>query len=109
MILPAIIGIAIIANVLWEAFETVILPRRVTRRFRLAVLYYRTTWYAWRTHARFIRKTARRESFLGIFGPLSLLMLFVLWAAGLIFGFGLLYYSAAVHAGIPATLTTSCY
>jgi hypothetical protein len=109
MILPAIVGIAIIANVLWEAFETVVLPRRVTRRFRLAVLYYRTSWYGWRAASRHIGKASRRESFLGFFGPLSLLMLFVVWAVALILGFGLLYYNAAVRAGLPTALDTCFY
>jgi hypothetical protein len=109
MILPAIIGIAIIANVLWEAFETVVLPRRVTRRFRLAVLYYRSTWFAWRWWARHIQKASRRETFLSFFGPLSLLMLFVLWALAIVFGFGLIYYSEGVRAGLAPSLETCVY
>jgi len=109
MIVPAIIGIALILVVLWEAFETVVLPRRVSRRFRLTVLYYRTTWRTWRTVARIVRKPARRESFLSYYGPLSLLMLFVVWAVAIIGGFGLLYHSAAVAAGIDESLPTLLY
>jgi hypothetical protein len=93
VILPAIIGSIIIAVVLWEAFETIILPRRVRRRLRLTVLIYRSTWIPWRTLARRIPKR-RRETFLSYFGPLSLLFLFAVWAVGIIFGFALLYYSA---------------
>jgi hypothetical protein len=109
MIVSAIIGIALIFVVLWEAFETVVLPRRVARRFRLTVLYYRTTWYTWRAIARKISKPARRESFLSFYGPLSLLMLFVLWAMTIISGFGLLYHSAALAAGIDASLPMLLY
>jgi hypothetical protein len=109
MIFPAIAGIAIVVVVLWEAFETVVLPRRVARRFRLTVLYYRTTWSAWRVVSRGIRKPARRESFLSFFGPLSLLLLFVLWAAAIIVGFGLLYYSASLRGGLYADLHSSFY
>jgi hypothetical protein len=109
MILPAIIGIAIIANVLWEAFETVVLPRRVTRRFRVAVLYYRSTWFAWRWWGRHIQKASRRETFLSFFGPLSLLTLFVLWALALVFAFGLIYYSEGVRVGLSSSLETCVY
>jgi hypothetical protein len=109
MIAPAIAGIAIVVVVLWEAFETVVLPRRVARRFRLTVFYYRTTWYVWRALARLIGKQSRGESFLSYFGPLSLLLLFVLWAASIIVGFGLLDYSAALHAGLSAVLSTCFY
>jgi len=42
--------------------------------------------------ARLIDSPKKRESFLSFFGPLSLLILFALWAASLIIGFGFLYY-----------------
>ena len=40
----AVLGALLILVILWEAFETIVLPRRVTRRFRFAVLFYRITW-----------------------------------------------------------------
>lgn len=109
MIVPAIIGIALIVIVLWEAFETIVLPRRVARRFRLTVLYYRTTWYSWRLLSRQIKKPARRESFLSFYGPLSLLMLFVVWAVAIIVGFGLLFYSTAATGSVYSHLGTSLF
>lgn len=109
MILPAIVGIAIIISVLWEAFETVVLPRRATRRFRITRLFYRSTWLPWRWIAQQLRSPKKRETFLSIYGPLSLLLLLVLWATGLIFGFGFLYYSAARAYPSPPDLRTSIY
>jgi hypothetical protein len=109
MILPAIAGSLIIAIVLWEAFETVVLPRRVTRRFRLTRLFYRTTWLPCREIARRISSSKRRESFLSIYGPLSLLFLFVLWAGVLILGFGLLDYTAASAEASPPGFRTCLY
>jgi hypothetical protein len=94
MILPAIAGIFIIITVLWDAFETIILPRRVARWVRLTRIFYISTWTPYRAAARHIRSRKQRETFLSFFGPMSLLLLFVLWAAALILGFGLLYYSA---------------
>ncbi len=96
--IPSIIsGIVIICVVLLDAFETVVLPRRVTRHFRLTAWFYRRTWTPWRKIARHIQTPARQQSFLGYFGPLSLFMLLAFWAAGLIFSFALLQYGIGGH------------
>ena len=75
----AFIAVALIGTVLWDAFESIVLPRRVTRRWRLARLFYRLTWTLWAAVARRIGSRARRESFLGVFAPLSLLLLLALF------------------------------
>jgi hypothetical protein len=93
-------GILLIAIVLLDAFETVVLPRRVTRSFRLTALFYRTTWRPWAALARLISSPRRRESYLGYFGPLSLIVLLAFWAAGLIFGFALLQYGTGEHIAL---------
>ncbi|MGB6979031.1 MAG: potassium channel family protein [Candidatus Acidiferrales bacterium] len=109
MILTGIVGFLIVALVLWEAFETIVLPRRVTRRFRLTVLFYRGTWLFWRGVARRIRNKKSRDLLLGIYGPLSLLCLFVLWATGLILGFGIMYFAASRHELHVPSLGTCFY
>ena len=74
--IPAIIfGCVIIGVVLLDAFETVVLPRRVTRHFRLTAWFYRRTWIPWRNIAGRIRTLKRQQNFLGYFGPLSLILL----------------------------------
>ena len=40
-IVVAFLGLLLVAAVLWDAFETIILPRRVNGRIRLTVLFYR--------------------------------------------------------------------
>src|ERR1022692_2446646 len=72
----ATIGIFLVLVILWDVFETIILPRRITRRFRLARMFYRSTWRPWSWIARRMRATNRRETFLSFYGPLSLLVLF---------------------------------
>lgn len=89
-----IIGAAILFAVLLDAFETVVLPRRVQRYFRITAWFYRTTWRPWARLASHIKSQSRRESMLGYFGPLSMLGLLGLWAGGLIIGFALLQYGA---------------
>lgn len=84
------LGVITILVVFWDAFETLILPRRVSRRIRLARIYFRATWGAWGGASRIFRRPQRRENYLSFYGPLSLLFLVAVWAIGLILGFGLL-------------------
>jgi hypothetical protein len=96
-IVALVLGLAIIWVVLLDAFETVVLPRRVTRHFKLTAWFYRRTWIPWRKVARRIKTPSRQQNFLGYFGPLSLIMLLAFWASGLIFGFALVQYGIGGH------------
>ena len=92
-----IAGIVILLAVLLDAFETVVLPRRVRRQFRITSWFYRNTWVPWARLTSRIKSQTRREAFFGYFGPLSLIVLLGLWACGLIFGFALLQYGSGEH------------
>jgi hypothetical protein len=83
-------GLVLIALVLWDAFETIILSRRVSRKIRLASFYYRVTWPGWRALGKRMRPGNPRENYLSVYGPLSLIGLLVLWAVSLIAAFALL-------------------
>src|SRR5271170_5534824 len=96
-IFATIAGTLIILTVLLDAFETVVLPRRVQRNFRLTNWFYRNTWRPWRRLAGKIVGASRRENFLGYFGPLSLILLLGLWAFALIFGFATVQFGAGDH------------
>ncbi len=111
-IFSTIAGIVAILATLLDAFETVVLPRRVRRSFRISSWFYRRTWIPWRKLARRIRNQSRRENFLGYFGPLSLIFLLALWAAALILGFALLQYGAGEQfrlSGEPLTFGLLVY
>jgi hypothetical protein len=110
--IATIVGILLLLIILWDGFETIILPRRVTRRFRLARFFFRCTWPPWAAVSRRMKAGKRRETFLSIFGPLSLLLLFVMWAVGLIFSFALLHWvagSAQASFGEAATFWSDLY
>jgi hypothetical protein len=92
-----IAGALILLSVLLDAFETVVLPRRVRRLFRISTWFYRNTWRPWARLASRIPSQTQRESFLGYFGPLSLIVLLGLWACSLIFGFALLQFGGGEH------------
>lgn len=110
--LVAIGGIVLLLVVLWDAFETIVLPRRVTRRLRLARLFYRSTWIPWSAVARRMHPRNRREAFLSFYGPLSLILLISVWALGLVVGFAILQWAlrSAMNAPEgPPTLLTYLY
>jgi hypothetical protein len=86
-------GLTIVNGILWDAFETLVLPRTSMRTLRLTRLYYRVTWQCWVMRARTVRADRRRQSFLAVYGPLSVIGLLAMWAAGLVVGFALLQWS----------------
>ena len=93
----SVAGLLLLIAVLLDALETVVLPRRVRRHFRLTSWFYRLAWGPWAAIARLMREQGRREAFLGYFGPVSLIFLLALWAAGLIAGFALVQYGSGGH------------
>jgi hypothetical protein len=93
-ILLGALGVVLILIVLGDAFETIVLPRRVTRPISLARLFYQSTWLAWSGAVRSIFSSKRQETFLSWYGPLSLLLLLILWATCLIIGFGLIHWAS---------------
>ncbi len=101
-VLLLIVGVTLIVIVLWDAFETIVLPRLVTRQIRLARYYFRYTWRVWSAVARSISSRKHRENFLGFYGPLFMLLLIILWATGLIMGFALLLWAGDAITPTPA-------
>lgn len=91
-IIAGILGLSLILLILWDAFETIILPRRVTRRFRLARYFFRYSWTFWTYLVNSIT-SKRQERYLGFFGPISLLVLLAVWAGAVILGFALLHWA----------------
>ena len=99
-LLSAVAGAFLIIVVLWETFETIVLPRRVTRQFRFTRFFYRYTWLPWSALAAARKEKKKRESLLSFYGPISLLLLLAFWAVTLVFGFGLLHYgTVSVFSG----------
>jgi Ion channel len=100
--LAAIAGVLLLATVLWDAFETVVLPRRVNRRLRPTQLFYRATWRPFARGAALFASVNRREAYLSLYGPLSLVLLLALWATGLITAFALLHYGTGSAVAMPS-------
>ena len=95
-LLAICLGFVLIVVVAQDAFETIVLPRRVTRRIRLTKLFYRVTQKGWNSISRLILSSTRRDAFRGYMAPSSLLGLLVFWAGLFILGYGLLFWGLAL-------------
>jgi hypothetical protein len=102
----SIAGIVLIFIILLDAFETVVLPRRIKRLLRLTTLFYKNTWGFWTRVGSHIKSPNRREGFLAYFGPLSLIVLLFFWAGGLIFGFACMQYGFGEHVSLGSEKIT---
>jgi nitrate reductase NapE component len=96
-------ALVLIAVVLWDGFEAMLFPRRVSRSLRLARIFHVYSWAPWRAAARRMRPGKRRSTLLSVYGPLSVLGLFSTWAIGLIAGFALLHWSLNTELNPPGT------
>lgn len=92
-VITLIAGVICCLGVALDAFQTIILPRRPTGRLRITSLFFVATWGPWIWLAERSANKKVREQTYSIFGPLSLLLLLLLWAVLLIFGFALIFFS----------------
>lgn len=95
-----IAGAMLIAVILWEGFEIIILPRRVTRRFRLSRFFFVSSWHAWKFAVNLLPGRFQ-GTWLSFFGPLFILFMLIFWVSGLIAGFALLYWASDALSHTP--------
>jgi len=96
-------GLVLVAWVLNDVFNTVILPRPSPARYRPAGLLTRWSWTFWRRYADTSRTPEHREQRLGMFAPAIVMVLLGLWIVLLIGGFSLML--LALGEGITPRLT----
>jgi hypothetical protein len=87
------VGLFCCLGVALDAFQTIILPRRPSGRWQITRMFLLATWTPWVAFAERTRNKKVREQIYSIYGPLSLLLLLLLWAILLILGFGMIYFS----------------
>lgn len=101
-LIVAIAGILLILTIVWDAFEALVLPRTATRTLRPTRIFYQMAWPAWVTIACMLARGRRRETFLAIFGPLSILILMACWAMALVVGFAMAQWGFGSRLNLPA-------
>src|SRR5260370_7936671 len=97
-----ILGIAVVFYILNDVFQSVVVPRPTPARYRLTRWVVRPGWRAWRAMGLRARSSGQRERVLGVFAPLVVVVLLVLWLSGLVLGFGLIFYGlrAQLHPAV---------
>jgi hypothetical protein len=106
----ALAGAVLLVIVLTDAFNTIVLARRVKGMFRPTRLFYRATWNLHSAMAKYFPSGERRESYLGIYGPLSVLLLLSVWAVLLMLAYGLMQWAAGLRApGLRPTFANALY
>ena len=98
-LLVALFGFLLLFVVLWDTFETIVLPRTVAHRVRLSRLFYKSSWTLLSAAVRWL-PFGRGGAVLNAFGPLSLIFLFLFWALCLIFSFALIQWG--LHSPVLA-------
>ena len=107
-VLIIVAALALLSLVLQDGFEVMLLPRRVQRKLRLSRLYFRSGWAGWTWLARQLPFGPIREGFLSVFGALSMVILFALWASGLVVAYGVIEW-ALQPAGKVSPLSEQIY
>ena len=91
-ILVGLAGGLLVVLMLVEFFVTFLLPRRVKRDPKLARGVLRFGWNGWRLASRRL-PPASADTMLGLYGPLGLIGMLVLWTLGLVVGFAALQWA----------------
>ena len=86
-------GVLCLFAALFDSFQTIILPRRATGRFRLTRIFFIATWKPWVFFTGRLHDPRKRESAFSFYGPMSLIFLLVMWAFAMMVGFALIYYA----------------
>jgi len=102
-VLVGILGAVLVVLMLAEFFVTFLLPRRVKRDVRLARNIDRLLWIPWRGVGRRL-PAGSGDTWLGFFGPLSLVFTLLLWILGLIVGFAAIQWALGSHLASSGTV-----
>ena len=89
-ILSIAFGVAVIALTLSDVFQVVVMPRATGRSYRISFYVWRAMWYVWPKLAWRLYGVDgdRREDFLAVFAPFTLVSMIGIWVGLLILGFG---------------------
>jgi len=106
-----ILGLALLALVLRDVFQTVVVPRGKASNFRIApVLVRNVFWPSFRYAASRTKSPVWKVELLGLFAPFVLMMLLTVWIGLLICAFGLISFALSREYS-PAldSLSTAIY
>ena len=86
-------GLVLLVLVVWDIFETIVVPRPTPSRLRLTRHVVPATWRAWRGLAIRTRTGLGRDALLGLFAPGAAILLLAFWLAALVVAYGLILFA----------------
>jgi hypothetical protein len=86
-----VLGGIIVGSTFVDIFQSVVVPRPTRGSLRLAPFLLDGMWPLWKWIALRFPSAKRRAAFLGIYAPLTVVILLLVWGIALIFGYGLLF------------------
>src|SRR2546421_4565539 len=91
-VVTTVVGLALLAVTLSAFFRAGGRPPPAVNKVQLARIVIRPLWIAWRWIGLRSSRLDRNEARLAAFGPVSLLVLFGIWAFALVLAYGLIIY-----------------
>ena len=89
--LEFVFGLLVWLGVIWDGFATIVLPRTVAPMKRLSGRFNRLSWRLWAAVGRRISQPDRQLIFLAVYGPISVMLLLVIWGGRMIVAFTMIY------------------
>jgi hypothetical protein len=105
-----LVGAFCLGLVLWDVFQTIVVPRPTPGRLRITRYVIQPSWSAWRAMGARARSDLARDQFYGLYAPAAVIVLLATWLLLLTIGYGLVLY--AVRADLspaPADLLSAIY
>jgi hypothetical protein len=90
MVLLGLLGILLVLAVLWDGFESMVMTRNVTLRWRISRIFYLSTRPHYFNVVRRMKNQRLKNAALMSYTPGSLLLLIALWACLIILGYALI-------------------
>ncbi len=91
--LELLVGICLVLVVLYDVFQSVVVPRWTSRALRISPTLIVWSWGVWRAVGIRIPQVRRREGFFGAFAPLVLILILIAWSGTLLLGYGLILFA----------------
>jgi voltage-gated potassium channel Kch len=86
-------GLILLGIVLWDIFQSIVVPRPTPGRLRLGRYLIPPTWRVWRAIGTRARNPQATDWFLGLYAPGAAIILFVVWLAIIILADGLMLWA----------------
>jgi Ion channel len=108
-VIAFVLGIVLVVAVVWDLFETIVVPRPTPGRFRIGRYVVRGSWRIVRAVGR-SRDGKTHDTLLGLFAPASTFALLVVWLTTMVAGYGLILFALRDQLSpSPTDLGTTMY